>query len=108
MESSPVRPLPLKIAAIVGVILLGVYGALLLDDNLSVGSVFWGIVLATGIILAWFADQLGRRSAQIAAGVFFVLGILSAPIYAVVFLVMVILCLLGFVRFGNDEEQPTS
>ena len=101
------RPLPLKVAAVVGVLLLGVYVALLLDDRLSFGSVFWGVLLALGIGLAWFSDQLGRRAAQLAAALFFVLGILSSPLYALAFLVMVVLCVVGFVKFDrNVEESP--
>lgn len=109
-EPSPVtdlRPLPLKIAAVIGVLLFGGYLALLLDDQLSVGAVFWAIVLAVGIVLAWFSDQLGRRSAQLAALIFFVLGLLSGPVYAVGFLAMVILCLVGFVRFDRGGEETS-
>lgn len=63
-------------------------------------AIFWLVVMATAALLAWFADEFqGRRAAVAAAVLFFILGILSPILFAVIFLVAVSLCVIGFVEW---------
>ena len=96
-ETPSVRPLPLKIAAIIGVLATAFYLAVAVGAGGETGAAFfWATLMGVASLLAWFADQLpGRRSAIAAAILFFVLGLL-APLYlALAFLVAVILCVVG-------------
>lgn len=100
-EAPAVRPIPLKIAAVIGVLVTAMYLAVAIGQPEGIGpAIFWMVLIATASGLAWFADQFeGRTAAVVAAVIFFVLGILSAPLLAIIFLVAVLLCMVGFVRF---------
>lgn len=70
-------------------------------------AVPWLVLMATASILSWFADQFqGRRAAVAAAAIFFVLGIVSPIFFAIVFLVAVVLCVIGFVDYRPGRERP--
>lgn len=105
-----IRPIPLKIAGVIGVFVMAFYIATAVDRPAGLGlTVFWSVLMGVASLLAWFADQFeGKRVAYIAAGLFFVLGILSPPFFAAVFLVAVLLCFVGFVSLGNDDDQETA
>ena len=104
------RPLPLKIAGVIGVFVMAFYLAVAIGDPEGIGpAIFWVVLMGTAAVLAWFADQFeGKRAAYGAAALFFVLGILSPPLFAAVFLVAVVLCVVGFVNFGDDDEQEAA
>jgi hypothetical protein len=68
-------------------------------------AILWLVLMAAGSLLAWFAGQLAlRRAAMAAAGIFFILGLVSPIILAIAFLVAVVLCVAGFIDFGRDES----
>ncbi len=71
-------------------------------------AIFWlGVMLIAGF-LAWFADRLehqGRRSAMIAAGLFFVLGVFSNVVFAIVYLVSTLLSVAGFAGTSPPREE---
>lgn len=108
MDSTPnVRPLPLKIAGGIGMLATAFYLAVVVGHEDGVGpALFWLALMASAALLAWFADQFpGRRAAITAAGIFFVLGIFSPIFLALVFLLAVILCVIGFVDFARKDEE---
>lgn len=103
--SVEVRPLPLKIAGVIGILVSALYLAVAVGQDEGIGpALFWLVLMVTASLLAWFADQFqGRRAAIAAAVMFFVLGLLSPWILAIAFLVAVVFCMVGFVRLQPDE-----
>lgn len=102
--SKEVRPLPLKIAGGLGLVITALYLAVAVEEGTG-PAIFWLILMASGAVLAWYAGQFEqRRAAMAAAGIFFVLGLVSPIIIAVAFLVAVILCVAGFVDLRSDES----
>lgn len=99
--SNKLRHIPLKIAGVIGLLSTAFYLAVAVGQETGVGpAALWLVMMASASLLAWFADEFeGRRAAIVAAGLFFILGIASPPFFAVVFLVAVVLCVLGFVDF---------
>jgi MFS family permease len=115
METSPngLRRLPLRIAGVIGLASAVVYLAVVLgqEDTSSLPqAIFWlGVVLVAGF-LAWFADRLehqGRRSAMIAAGLFFVLGVFSNVVFVIVYLVSTLLSVAGFAGTSQTREEES-
>lgn len=107
MELSPtVRPLPLKIAGGIGLLVTSFYLAVAVGQDEGIGpAIFWLVIMAAGALLAWYAGQFEqRKAAMAAAGIFFVLGLVSPFILALAFLVAVVFCVIGFVDFGTDES----
>ena len=107
MEITPtVRPLPLKIAGGIGLLITAFYLAVAVGGEEGIGpAIFWLALMAAGAALAWYAGQFQQRKAAIAAaGIFFVLGLVSPFILALAFLAAVILCVVGFVDFGTNES----
>lgn len=106
MELSPeVRPVPLKIAGVIGMLTSALYLTVVLNQGDGLGpELFWLVLMATGALLAWYANRFeGRRGAMAAAAIFFVLGLVSPWVLAVAFLIAVALCVAGFVDFAPNE-----
>jgi MFS family permease len=112
METSPngLRRMPLRIAGVIGLASAVVYLAVVLgqeDTSSRPQAIFWfGVMLVAGL-LAWFADRLehrGRRSAMVAAGLFFVLGVFSSVVFAIVYLVSTLLSVAGFAATSPTGE----
>lgn len=101
-----VRPLPLKIAGGLGMLISALYLSVVVGQDEGIGpALLWLLLMAAGASLAWIAGQFQhRKAAMAAAGIFFVLGLVSPIILAVAFLVAVVLCVVGFVDFGTDES----
>ena len=73
-------------------------------------AIFWLGVMVVAGLLAWFADRLehrGRRSAMIAAGLFFVLGVFSNPVFAVVYLLTTLLSVAGFAGTSPSSGETS-
>lgn len=86
------------------------YLAVAVGQDAGLGpAIPWLVLMATASFLAWFADQFqGRRAAMAAAAIFFVLGIVSPIFFAIVFLVAVVLCVIGFVDFSRRWNETDS
>lgn len=99
------RPIPLKIAGVIGMLTSALYLTVVLNQGDGLGpELFWLVLMATAALLAWYADRFeGRRGAMAAAAIYFVLGLVSPWVLAVAFLVAVALCVAGFVDFASDE-----
>lgn len=104
--SGEVRPVPLKIAGVIGMLTTALYLTVVLNQGDGFGpELFWLVLMATAALLAWYADRFaGRRGAMAAAAIFFVLGLVSPWVLAVAFLAAVVLCIVGFVDFASDEH----
>lgn len=104
IEAAPngLRPLPLKVAGSIAVVASLVYlgGVLGQDDTRFLPQAFfWFFVMFAGGVMAWFADRSmehGKRMAIGSAAVFFILGLFSNAVFAVVFVVAVALSVGGF------------
>ncbi|MCH7581687.1 MAG: hypothetical protein IIC72_03550 [Acidobacteria bacterium] len=94
--------MPLRIAGVIGLASAVIYigGALGQEDtSLLPQAFFWFGVMLTAGLLAWFADRFehrGRRSAMIAAGLFFVVAVFSGVVFAMVYLLTTVLSVAGF------------
>ena len=101
------RPLPLKIAGVIGILSTAFYLAVAVGQEAGLGpAVFWVVLMATASLLAWYADEFpGRRAAIVAAVLFFVLGVVSPDFFAVVFLLAVVLCFIGFAGASNPTTR---
>ncbi len=115
METSAngLRRMPLRIAGVIGLAGAVVYLAVVLGQEETSSlpqAIFWLGVMVVAGLLAWFADRLehrGRRSAMIAAGLFFVLGVFSNPVFAVVYLLTTMLSVAGFAGTSpSSGETP--
>ena len=109
--SNGLRRLPLRIAGVIGLASAVVYLAVLLgqeDTSLLPQAIFWFGVMLTAGLLAWFADRLehrGRQSAIIAAGLFFVLGVFSNLVFAMVYLLTTVLSVAGFAGTSPSSRE---
>jgi len=112
-SSNGLRRLPLRIAGIIGLAGAVFYLAVLLgqeDTSSRPQAIFWLGVMVTAGLLAWFADRFehqGRRSAMIAAGLFFVLGVFSNPVFAVVYLLTTMLSVVGFAGTSPSSGETS-
>ena len=111
--SNGLRRVPLRIAGVIGLASAVTYMAVVFgqDDTSSLPqATFWlGVMFVAGF-LAWFADRLeyqGRRSAMIAAGLFFVLGVFSNFVFAIVYLVSTLLSVVGFAGTSQIKEEES-
>lgn len=103
MDRAPngLRPLPLRVAGSIAVVASLVYlgGVLGQDDTRFLPqATFWFLVMLITGITVWFADRStvhGRKMAIGAAVSFFVLGVFSNVVFAVVFVVAVVLTVGG-------------
>lgn len=85
--------------------LAGVLGAE--DDSRLTAAILFLIVMFAAGVLAWFADRSfrhGRTMALTAAGAFFVLGVLSSVVFAVIYLVATVFAVLGFAGTKQEGE----
>lgn len=107
------RRLPLRIAGSIGLVASLIYlgGVLGQDDTTFMPqAIFWFLVMSGAGLTAWFADRSlrhGRRMAIGAAGAFFVVGLFSNVVFAVVFAIALVFAIAGFVGLsGSDEGKP--
>lgn len=100
------RPIPLRIAGVIGILTTAFYLAVAVGQEAGVGpALFWLVVMAIASLLAWYAEEFpGRRAAIAAAALFFVLGVVSPDFFAIVFLVAVVLCFIGFAGFSKSPS----
>jgi hypothetical protein len=112
-SSNGLRRLPLRVAGVIGLASALVYLAVVLgqeDTSMLALAILWFALMLTAGLLAWFADRLehlGRRSAMIAAGLFFVLGVLSSPVFAMVYLLTTMLSVAGFAGTSPSSGETS-
>lgn len=105
--------MPLRIAGVIGLASAVIYigGALGQEDtSLLPQAFFWFGVMLTAGLLAWFADRFehrGRRSAMIAAGLFFVVAVFSGVVFAIVYLLTTVLSVAGFVVTSPSSGETS-
>lgn len=110
--TTELRRLPLRIAGVIGmasalIYIAGVAGA---EDTSQVpAAVAWFLVIMVAGATAWLADRsskYGRNMAIGAAGVFFIVGVLSSTVFAVIYLIATVMTVLGFA--GTSREGTPS
>ncbi|HIE21951.1 MAG TPA: hypothetical protein EYP73_05065 [Acidimicrobiia bacterium] len=106
-----VRRIPLRVAGVIGLASAVVYLIVILgetDSPLLTLAIFWLVVMIGSGLLAWYAVEAerGRMMARLAAGGFFLVGLFSNPVFAVVFLVAVVLCIVGSARLEGVQGRP--
>jgi hypothetical protein len=105
--------IPLRIAGIIGLASAVIYIGVALgqeDTSLLPQAFFWFGVMFTAGLLAWFADRLeqrGRRSAMIAAGLFFVVAVFSDTVFAMVYLLATVLSVAGFALTSRSSGETS-
>lgn len=105
--------IPLRIAGVIGLTSAVIYIGVVFgqeDTSLLPQAFFWfGVMLMAGL-LAWFADRFehrGRRSAMIAAGLFFVVAVFSSMVFAMVYLLATVLSVAGFALTSPSSEETS-
>ena len=111
--SRPIRPIPLKIAGVIGFLSAALYLAVIVgvEDRSGFPQAYlWLAVMVFAGLLAWFADSVTgreRRMAFGATGLFFLLAIFSSPIFVVVYLTATFLAVFGWLAVKTPDPGAT-
>lgn len=103
-SSRIIRPIPLKIAGVIGILSAVLYLAVIVgvEDRSGFPQAYlWLAIMLSAGVLAWFADRVTgkeRRMALGAAVLFFFLAMFSSPVFVLVYLTATFLA--GFGWFG--------
>ena len=105
-----IRPIPLKIAGVIGFLSAALYLAVIVgvEDRSGFPQAYlWFAIMTFAGVLAWFADRITgreRRMALGATGLFFLLAMFSSPIFVLVYLTATFLAAFGWL--GVKAPDP--
>ena len=108
-----IRPIPLKIAGIIGFLSAGLYLAVIVgvEDRSGFPQAYlWLALMTLAAGLAWFADRVTgreRRMAVAATALFFLLSLFSSLLFVVVYLLATMLAVFGWLGVRRPGRGAT-